>query len=664
MAAKAGRLQIQLEMQVAQLQRDLNKATREIDSAANNWKSTFKGVFTADLLSSSLSIISGAAQRVIDDMGRISDESKKLGDTAEMYQQLAFAASQTGVAMDAVVAASGRLQKGLGTDAKATNQALKDLGLNVDAIRRSTTGEAFIQVAGALGEVKSSAEQAAIGSALFGKGWQQLLPLIGDGEEALRKAANSAVVASNEAVKAGDDYGDAMEKGQAAVSRFIAEALTPLLPLLTEQITKMTDSGDAAGNMADGFDKSRSSAQSLGETLAGLFKVLNATRENFGQAVDIIALSIRNLYEEGSKSAQIQAQFDAMSNSWSRVTTSFKDVKSAVDSTAELTDAAKEAAKASADAADAAEKRAAAAAKSASASKGEAEAKRAAAAAERERAQAAMEAARAIDQANREQARAEQELQDQLMEQERKVTSLMNERTIAQERLNGATEQEIELLRLRQSGASERELALTSEIQAIETATDASKKKQQELAEESRQYTDVVAAGFTDVFNSMTQGSESATRAIANLITQLLIMFATQKAMKAFGFNTDGSWGWQGAANGAAFNQQGMMAFAQGGIVRSPTPFTFGGGRLGVMGEAGPEAIMPLGRDGQGRLGVRGGGTNVNVHNYAGASISTQAEGDNLDIIVRQVKDSLATDVLRGGNPFSTTLERTYGVRR
>jgi hypothetical protein len=30
-----------------------------------------------------------------------------------------------------------------------------------------------------------------------------------------------------------------------------------------------------------------------------------------------------------------------------------------------------------------------------------------------------------------------------------------------------------------------------------------------------------------------------------------------------------------------------------------------GGGRTGVMGEAGPEAIMPLGRDAMGRLGVR-----------------------------------------------------------
>jgi phage-related minor tail protein len=47
---------------------------------------------------------------------------------------------------------------------------------------------------------------------------------------------------------------------------------------------------------------------------------------------------------------------------------------------------------------------------------------------------------------------------------------------------------------------------------------------------------------------------------------------------------------------------------AKGGIIDRPTPFAAGGGRTGLMGENGPEAIMPLVRDDQGRLGVGGGG--------------------------------------------------------
>jgi hypothetical protein len=50
----------------------------------------------------------------------------------------------------------------------------------------------------------------------------------------------------------------------------------------------------------------------------------------------------------------------------------------------------------------------------------------------------------------------------------------------------------------------------------------------------------------------------------------------------------------------------GITPFADGGIVNSPMLFPFQGG-VGLMGEGGPEAIMPLARSADGRLGVRGG---------------------------------------------------------
>lgn len=55
-----------------------------------------------------------------------------------------------------------------------------------------------------------------------------------------------------------------------------------------------------------------------------------------------------------------------------------------------------------------------------------------------------------------------------------------------------------------------------------------------------------------------------------------------------------------------------LMPFADGGIVNSPVLFPMRGG-TGLAGEAGPEAIMPLARGPDGKLGVRGGGGPVNV---------------------------------------------------
>ena len=69
------------------------------------------------------------------------------------------------------------------------------------------------------------------------------------------------------------------------------------------------------------------------------------------------------------------------------------------------------------------------------------------------------------------------------------------------------------------------------------------------------------------------------------------------------------------AANGATF-ANGIASFAKGGaftnsIVSSPTMFKFADGgamRTGLMGEAGPEAIMPLSRGADGSLGVQANG--------------------------------------------------------
>jgi len=70
-------------------------------------------------------------------------------------------------------------------------------------------------------------------------------------------------------------------------------------------------------------------------------------------------------------------------------------------------------------------------------------------------------------------------------------------------------------------------------------------------------------------------------------------------------------------ANGAAFKGGNVVPFASGGIVNGPTAFPMPGG-MGLMGEAGKEAIMPLRRGADGRLGVAasggGGGGGPVIH--------------------------------------------------
>jgi phage-related minor tail protein len=60
------------------------------------------------------------------------------------------------------------------------------------------------------------------------------------------------------------------------------------------------------------------------------------------------------------------------------------------------------------------------------------------------------------------------------------------------------------------------------------------------------------------------------------------------------------------------FAKGGIVPFAQGGVVSRPTYFP-AGRNLGLMGEAGPEAILPLARGPDGRLGVATGGQGAPV---------------------------------------------------
>jgi len=69
-----------------------------------------------------------------------------------------------------------------------------------------------------------------------------------------------------------------------------------------------------------------------------------------------------------------------------------------------------------------------------------------------------------------------------------------------------------------------------------------------------------------------------------------------------------------GFAKGGVVGSRMPVPFASGGIIQSPISFPLSGGRLGIAGERGAEAIMPLSRGPDGRLGVAArAGSGVNV---------------------------------------------------
>lgn len=131
--------------------------------------------------------------------------------------------------------------------------------------------------------------------------------------------------------------------------------------------------------------------------------------------------------------------------------------------------------------------------------------------------------------------------------------------------------------------------------------------------------------------------------------------------------------GWVYPSAKGSYYDGSVAKFAKGGtftnsVINSPTLFKFAKG-TGLMGEAGPEAIMPLKRDANGNLGVRStpseSKVEVVVNNYSGEpaqAIETRDSRGNrkVEIVVGELT---AAEMARSGSASQQSVSSTFGLR-
>jgi hypothetical protein len=188
-------------------------------------------------------------------------------------------------------------------------------------------------------------------------------------------------------------------------------------------------------------------------------------------------------------------------------------------------------------------------------------------------------------------------------------------------------------------------------------------KKLTEEKKKQGQLIDTIGGIIGDGFISMVEGTESVKDAFKSMaiaiikeLYQILVVQQMVNAAKAaFGIPVPN-------ANGNVFSSGSIQPYADGGVVGSPTTFPMTGGKTGLMGEAGPEAIMPLKRGANGKLGVQmeGGATTTVVQNF-----NFSANGDDsvkriiaqaAPKIAQMTKSEIINDRRRGG-----TMKATFG---
>lgn len=269
--------------------------------------------------------------------------------------------------------------------------------------------------------------------------------------------------------------------------------------------------------------------------------------------------------------------------------------------------------------------------------------------------------------------------------------------------LEEATAAQIPEIVARIKASSDLYNAEVSGIAKVFEATDRLKEQQKSLSDRQMTYTDLFKNAFKGMEDAIIEFTKTGKLSFKDMINsflegliryeiqqQQIMLFQSVGGARGLGrllanyinpgvVNPTGATGadmdlfsMQYNAKGNVFDY-GVQAFAKGGmftnsIVDSPTLFKFAKG-TGLMGEAGPEAIMPLTRDNSGNLGVRaqGGNSNVEVvvNNYstekAEARETVDSRGNRRIEVV--VGDMTAGEISRSGSASQKAMRGTFGIQ-
>lgn len=629
----------------AELTAKLDAQQRGLAASAVSMSKFGEGAKRAALGLAAIAIAAGGSLAVgvknaIDFADKLNDINIRLGISAEALSGWAFAAQQSGTDIDALGLGLQRLAKNMAEalDAKSKQAGLfKALGVEIKDAKGNLRSleDVLPDIASKFRDVDNATTKAALAQELFGKSGTNLLEFLNLGgtgiEKFRREAKDLGLELSGSTLKSADEFKDQLSKlgtlGQAAGLQLAERLIPPLTELVKAFQQGIQPGGDIAkvihwmGNEAEAASADIKQLKSDFNDFAEIFLSIKAQAEStFG-----VLRSFATLDFSGAKKslADLLGARERTLAALTKDRFQFANVRSGSSSTEEEEPDRKTGGLDSS---------------LAGFLGGGREAKRS-------KARKEDPVAKALEEA-RKLAAAEKEVQAQLdalddakfkaIEGWAELTAQLNG-PLAEAELDHAKRM-AEIQRLGAlSGATAEQIAAAKakETAAYQGATEAIREQLDALENPGRveALDNLRQIGYDFLVDLPKQGKD----AWKNLLDDLERM-ATQWAAKGIierlfgapgttGAGTSGgdwigkilgafsAWNSGGltyANGGAFFNGRPVEAFANGGIFDRPTAFGMSGGRLGVMGEAGPEAIMPLERGRDNKLGVR-------VHGDAGS---------------------------------------------
>ncbi len=182
----------------------------------------------------------------------------------------------------------------------------------------------------------------------------------------------------------------------------------------------------------------------------------------------------------------------------------------------------------------------------------------------------------------------------------------------------------------------------------------------------------VAESGIGSFVDMLAEGQVAWDKWAENILRDLAKMALELALLNILKMAFNGGGGAGGAvipsAKGNVFEGGNIVPFASGGIVTGPTMFPMTNG-TGLMGEAGPEAIVPLSRTSSGDLGVGAIQPNITIHNYSGLPVETRqiSESETAIIIGRAVEaaeQNFVRQATTGQGAMSRAIDQGWSSKR
>ena len=176
-----------------------NSATRNARKSAGDMEGSFKrafgGMAKAAATFVSFRALTSAVKETLDFADSLNKAATQAGLTTEAMSELAYAAKLSGVETNQLSAAFRFMQKGLSEASQGIGEsrlAIKALGLSLDEIRKLKPDEQFELIADRIAMLPDPADRARAAMKMFGDSGAQLLPMMEQGAEGVRKLREEA----------------------------------------------------------------------------------------------------------------------------------------------------------------------------------------------------------------------------------------------------------------------------------------------------------------------------------------------------------------------------------------------------------------------------------------------------------------------------------------